>query len=86
MEKFVELLTRVRFGVILQSSLVWTITKTLLFPDMHQVTITGAVPAEATKLIFSTDSGTFKTFFSADGKGSLTVLSEERGLIVTLAT
>ncbi len=41
----------------------------LSFSDKHQVTITGAVPAEATKLVFSTDSGTFKTFFSANGTG-----------------
>ncbi len=36
----------------------------------HQVTITGIIPDEAKKVVFTTNTGTYTTFFSADGSGS----------------
>ncbi len=39
--------------------------------DKNQVTIIGPVPAEAVKLVFTTDTGAYTTFFSADASGKL---------------
>ncbi len=42
--------------------------------DKNQVTIIGPVPAEAIKLVFTTDTGAYTTLFSADASGKLAQL------------
>ncbi len=44
--------------------------------DKRQVTITGKVPAEASKIVFTSGQKTFTTFFSADGTGKIYIFKD----------